>query len=352
MRSGRIVVVGDPQTTFQQFLAVLGARDLLTRAGRIREDVTLVTIGDYFDFARSDVDLAEYRRTGIEILAWLADHPPEQVRILAGNHDLCRVMEFAGISDADFSDAASLAQEGQTALLHERYPSIPSPGIITRDFSAFCEAQKKQIQTLLMTRRMRLAEVVVTADGREILITHAGVTKREAAILNAEGAVPRLLAAGLNEWLDRAVDRVSADWRGGKTAALDLAPLHIAGIAKSEGGGLLYHRPTTRGDSWGFETGCPRRFLPDSLPRGLHQVCGHTQHKKCLELMPDVVDEPPVIDGGLRSLVVNDTGIRYIGGIESPAPGDACLWMVDSGLNRWSADQVQVLQLAGAVLVP
>ena len=35
-----------------------------------------------------------------------------------------------------------------------------------------------------------------------------------------------------------------ADWERGAATPLSLEPLHLAGIAGEEGGGLLYHRPT------------------------------------------------------------------------------------------------------------
>ena len=48
-------------------------------------------------------------RDGSNVLRWLAEHPPDQVVILMGNHDAARVMELAFESDESFAGARALA---------------------------------------------------------------------------------------------------------------------------------------------------------------------------------------------------------------------------------------------------
>jgi len=353
MTVDRVVVVGDPQTTFEQFIAVLRARDVLTVNDVVRPSIRLVSIGDHFDFGREGIDSQAAARAGIEIMNWLRGHPKSQVRILVGNHDICRVMEFASLTDADFALARKIAEAKDEEALFARFPSLPSTGVVLRDFSAFCEAQRELIQECLLTDRLSLAEVGQTSDGRDVLITHAGVTDRELGILGCQGTGALETADALNDALRLAVDRVACAWRAGRVAALDLGPLHRPGSAGNEGGGLLYHRPSTVDEHRGVgEVSVPRRFHPSSLPRGLHQVCGHTQHKKCTSLLPEVAAHARVPDGALRTLKSGNEGLSYEAGCITPGPDEGCLWMVDSGLNRWPAAQVQVLELASLVLNP
>jgi hypothetical protein len=347
MSAKRVVVIGDPQTTFKQFMAVLKARDILTRQSVIRSDTQLVAIGDYFDFGRTGVDRVAAGAAGIQILAWLRAYPKSQVRILLGNHDICRVMEFAHISDADFEQARQLAQAGQADELLARFPDLPSAGVVTRDFSTYCEAQRELIQDCLLDERLSLAEVGRTYDGDEVLITHAGLTNRELGVLGCEDASVSEMAYALNSTLGQAVDAVACRWRSGRNAALNLGALHRAGRAGSEGGGLLYHRPATDVGDWGGgDDGIPRRYHPSKLPRGLLQVCGHTQHRKCAQLLPEVATLAGVPDGALRTLRAGDQGLVYEAGCTRPRHDEGCLWMIDSGLNIWPASQVQALELA------
>ena len=50
MRFRRYVAIGDLQTTFQRFMDVLNAQGLLTDKKRLKSDVGLMTVGDYYDF--------------------------------------------------------------------------------------------------------------------------------------------------------------------------------------------------------------------------------------------------------------------------------------------------------------
>ena len=321
----RALAIGDPQTTLSRFLSTLRAHDALTEENRLQDDVRLLSVGDHFDFKPPEgwtVD--DVGQQGLAILSWLSEHPLEQVQILMGNHDVCRVMELYRIDDATFAEARLAGEDG----FAERFPDIPTPGIARRDFSSFCTAQRRMVQQLLLSRRMRLAATGTTHSGREVLITHAGITQRELALLGIPDVRdPVVIAGALNDLLDARLEVVRGAWERGVPAPLDLSPVHIAGVSGQEGGGLLYHRPQSQPlDSWAQEGA--RRFHPSSLPDGLLQVCGHTQHKKMQQLLSAVPDVP---DGALRSLWFDET-TRYQEGIVDRAGGG--MWMIDTGLNH------------------
>ena len=73
-------------------------------------------------------------------------HSADQVRILLGNHDICRVMEFAEISDAEFETAYRSIQQLDKTGFMERFPWAPGIGVVGRDFCSFQERQRRQIQ--------------------------------------------------------------------------------------------------------------------------------------------------------------------------------------------------------------
>ncbi|MEE2756365.1 MAG: metallophosphoesterase [Myxococcota bacterium] len=341
----RIGVIGDPQTTFEQFLSVLKHHDLLCTNAELRPDVGLITIGDYFDFGRDGVALEQAQLEGVKILEWLMAHPREQVVMIMGNHDVCRVMELYRMTDAAFSDARAVADQGDEDTFFKRFPDLPALGVAQRDFSAFTVRQRRLVQTLLLQRRFRLACVGLSEFGHPVLVTHAGVTNRELDLLGCHDLSPKVIARALNDFLDRAVDAVADAWRQGEAAALDLTPLHYAGRPGLEGRGLLYHRPTTKSSAARGPDGALRRFNIHDLPKGLHQVCGHTQHKKCQKLMPELAAHLDPNYGALRTLTVSTDGPSYGLGALEPNVDDACLWMVDSGLNYWPADSVEILKL-------
>ncbi|MFO0659994.1 MAG: hypothetical protein U0165_09215 [Polyangiaceae bacterium] len=89
----RWFVLGDPQAPASKLFEVLEAHDLLGDDGWLARGVGLVSIGDHYDYKCRPDELAEVGRNGSAFLAWLAAHAPSQVVIVAGNHDLCRVME-------------------------------------------------------------------------------------------------------------------------------------------------------------------------------------------------------------------------------------------------------------------
>lgn len=372
----RTVAMGDPQARAAKVFAVLDHHGLLGDDGRLRDDVQLISIGDHFDFgSRSGGTLDDARADGPRLLRWLCAHPPEQVAVLLGNHDVARVMELAGADDARFDDAAALADDllagkdadpaGFAARVEGEYaaafPELPAPNVVHRDFSSFTEAQRALVQRELLAGRLRLAASARLPDGEALLLTHAGITERELAMLGIpDEREPRHIAAALEAHLHDAVEAVRGPWTRGETAALSLAPLHVPcatgddGLgALPEGGGMLYHRPTDpdrpgADRSWEREQVRPRRYHPRSLPAGLTQAAGHTGHPKCVAELARWRDPAmPETLSGRRTLRVHDDDISYQLGIVAPAPGDAVLYMIDPSMHRApDPSQVDLLELA------
>jgi hypothetical protein len=339
--------IGDPQTTFEKFRSILDHHGLLGPDGRLRDEVSLLSIGDHFDFSGRGGPVA-VGQEGLRLLRWLASHPPKQAIILAGNHDLARVMELAAFTNARFGEAraAALQIKGRgrkdpatgRALEEEfraAYPEIPTSEVAERDYQSFTEEQRALVQELLLAGRLRLAQAAVK-DGHPVLLTHAGITDRELHLLGIpDERDPVKIARRLNGELDRAVSRVRGSWEGGRTAALDLAPLHWPGRAGREGGGLLYHRPSSAPDEVDPPPWARRRFHPRALPPSLVQACGHTGHEKCLKTLADWVKEtarnPHLSE--LRTLRVNGPRIEYEAKDLPARPDDAVLYMIDSTMN-------------------
>ena len=148
---------------------------------------------------------------------------------------------------------------------------------------------------------------------------------------------PGRIAEALNHILDERVCRVARDSESNRNAALELSPLHTAGRDGREGDGLLYQRPTTH------EAERPRRFSVSELPRGLRQVCGHTQHAKMTKLAPELAEHVHMNDGALRTLILGPATATYRMGAHSGDEDDAVLCMIDSGLNRYPAQSISVL---------
>lgn len=369
----RAVAVGDLQASARRVLEVFAHHDLLDDDGRLRADVQLLSIGDHFDYGtRAGGALEEARRDGGDLLAYLAAHDPDQVAILAGNHDLARVMELATATQDRMTEAAPLAgelvelrrrdPEAYLRRLREeyspRFPELPGPGLVHRDYSAFADEQRALVQDLLLVGRMRLAATARLPTGEPVLATHAGVTEREVEML-AVAATASALSAALTQRMAGALAEVGPAWRRGEPAALSLAPLHLPGaIGRDglgelpEGGGLLYHRPADpnragAARSWEAAPGRPRRFHPRSLPPGLVQLAGHTGHPKCVEELARWVDgemrEEPC---GRRALRVRGEHIRYQLGAGRPDDGEAVLYLIDPSLHRApSAESVAVFEL-------
>ena len=290
------VAVGDPQAPLEKFLQILDLNGLLGDDGRLRPEVGLVSMGDHFDWGRPE-DRETATAEGTLVLSWLAAHPPDQVQILAGNHDLVRVGELVGFTDESFAEARALAdaalQPQKHAAFLTRYPMLASPAVISRDYSCFDVRQRALMTRLLRARRVRLA----IAPERDLLLVHAGVTTEDLECLGPVGPDAPAIAEALNRFFDARV----AMWKG--EGALDLAPLHVLGSARDgEARGLLAHRPANPAATKQVDRG--RRYDPRSIPAGVTQVIGHINDKKCRELMgPWAFTQIPEL-GSLRGLEV------------------------------------------------
>lgn len=383
----RALAIGDPQTTDARFFEVLDAHGLLGDDGRLAPDAALLSIGDHFDFAPQVAGLTVEGSGahGLRILRWLAEHPPDRALIVWGNHDLCRVMELHDVDDSTFARARALALEADAATAegpaHARLaaelqrvaprvrarpagappdparraaleaelarlvPGLPTTECAVRDWSGFAADQRALVQRLLLAGRGRLAVAGALPDGRELLLTHAGVCDRELDLLGAAGA--RGAAAALEGHLAAAVERVRAAWEAGRPAPLDLEPLHVAGRAGAEGGGLLYHRPVNPAKgSRGL-----RRFDVRTLPPGLVQACGHSTNKKMIESLAglDTAGAEALPPGALRAVVVHPDGRVVYGGADAAQPpGSAVLLMIDGAINSSTlpAERYELLALA------
>ncbi|HEX3765914.1 MAG TPA: metallophosphoesterase [Kofleriaceae bacterium] len=351
----RTLVMGDPQAPFSKLLEVLDRHQALD-GDRLASDVVLVSIGDHFDYDLVDWQTAG--QDGLKFLRWLAGHDPAQVRLLLGNHDVSRVMELVAISDERFAAARAFARAldgdpGRTARFRAAFPELPSAGLAGRDFASFSVEQRALVMELLLAGRFDLALVGELPDGRAVLLTHAGVTGRELAMLGAS-AEPAAIAARLQAQLAAAIDQVRDDWERGVPTPLSLEPLHLAGIPGEEGGGLLYHRPSNparRGAdrSWELAVARPRRFDPRTLPLGLTQIAGHTGHNKCLEELDgwSTAAARGRPHGGIRTLRLTGDEVTYDLGVAEAAGGVADLILIDGELRRVPAAEFALLPLAG-----
>ena len=362
----RTFVMGDPQAPFAKVLEVLEWHRALA-GDRLAPDVVLVSIGDHFDYDLRNPSVAA--KEGLEVLRWLASHDPSQVILLLGNHDASRVMEMAHLTDEQFQAARKLARSidetehtaGDAAAKQRTrdeyiplFPELPPPGVLGRDYASFTTEQRALVQELLLAGRFHLACTAELPDGREALLTHAGVTTRELGLLGHEEADPHAIAAALEAQLEGAIDAVRADWQAGTNTPLSLEPLHVTGGKGEEGGGLLYHRPSNpdhgnADKAWSLAPTRPRRFDPRTLPVGVTQIAGHSGHAKCVhELGPWVAESAKARKhGGIRTLRVQGETVVYDMGI-APRDGDdvADLILIDGELRRVPATDVALLPLA------
>ncbi len=345
----RWLVIGDPQTTLEKLLSVLEHNGALDDEGRLREDVGLVSMGDHFDYHIDGTEEARLAAAaeGTKVLRWFAGHPRERVRILAGNHDLVRVQELHAVSDDEFR--AIRSGELSDGDLANHHPTIPTRSCCQRDFSAFTTEQRELVQRLLLEGRFDLA-LHGEIDGASCLLTHAGITRRELRILDAEYERDvRALAARMNEAFAGAIDAVRSRWEAGETVPLDLAPLHRTGHSGVESGGCLAHRPANperpgADHEWEFHAEFPRRFDPRFMPKGVTQVVGHTQHRKLKkELRPWVDPRTHDVEHRLRTVVV-DQGVRYVPGVVTAEAHEASLVCTDFALHQAPAT-VELLEM-------
>ena len=355
-------VLGDPQASFAAVMALLARYDLLGAGGRLRSGVRLISIGDHFDY-----DLRAPEVSGVEglaVLRWLASHPAEQVTLLFGNHDAARVIELAQVSDREFAEARALAldleqtkhAEGRAAAkLREREEFLPrfplsTYGIVARDYASFTEEQRNLVVELLLAGRFHLAVTGALPDGRDVLVTHAGVTEREVELLGVEPQ-PRPIAAALEDLFTAAIAARRDDWQRGVITPLSLEPVSQAGAPGEEAGGLLAHRPTNPNRvgadlAWEFAPERPRRLDPRELPAGLTQVAGHTNHAMCVRELAAWATPAAraAARAGIRTLRVEGDRITYDLGIGPPAAGAADLILIDGEL-RDPANQAELLEL-------
>jgi hypothetical protein len=350
--------MGDPQAPFAKLIAVLDNHGAI-RDGRLADDVVLISIGDHFDYDFRDWHTAG--QEGLRFLRWLASHDDAQVKLLLGNHDVSRVMELIAVTDERFGDARELAQSldgdpSRSERFRATFPELPTAGLVGRDFASFSVEQRTLVMELLLAGRFHLALAGELPDGRDVLLTHAGITRRELAMLDLGGApvAPRAIAGALQALLASALGRVRGDWMSGIPTPLSLEPIHVAGIPGEEGGGLLYHRPTNpdRPDAdraWSFTR--PRRFDPRTLPIGVAQIAGHTGHNKCLEeLGPwSTAAARGRKHGGIRTLRLAGDTVTYDLGVADRADEVADLILIDGELRRLPPAEFALLPLAQLV---
>jgi hypothetical protein len=335
--------MGDPQAPFSKVRELLEGHNLL-HGDRLASDVVLVSIGDHFDYDHRDP--ATCAREGLATLRWLASHDPSQVVLLFGNHDAARVMELATITDEEFTVAREASHRLAPHDFIAAYPALPAPGVIGRDYASFTSEQRAVVMELLLAGRFHLAITGELPDGRTALITHAGVTTRELALLGVR-TDPAAIAEALEATLTAAVERVATDWERGWLAPLSLAPLHHPGPPGEEGGGLLYHRPSNPESGSEFHPERPRRFDPRTLP-AITQIAGHSGHAKCVQELAGWCKPGAHArkHGGIRTLRVVGGDCTYDLGIMPPEPGAADLILIDGELRRLPAFDVALLPLA------
>ena len=329
----RRFAIGDPQASIEKFFSILDAHALLGEDGLLAPDVELTSIGDHFDYGKTRDEIEQAAEDGTALLAWLACHPPDQARIVAGNHDLARVGELAAFDDERFAAARAEAREvyengAPEAEFQRRWPEIPTAELAARDYSSFRVAQRDLVVELLRSKRMRAA----FADGPATLQLHAGVTRETVERLAlSQSASAAEIADALNLALDRAVDA----WRPG--TPLSIPGLHRAGSAASgEGEGVFYHRPARLVRS-------ARRFDPRRLPAGLTQVVGHTGDRKCRELLGDGWhDAVAPRHGVLRTLTTDGETIVYGHGIREAAAGQARVIFIDGGMSHCATPEYEL----------
>lgn len=302
------VAVGDPQASLSQFLRVLDLNGLLGDDGRVRREVGLVSLGDHFDWGRPE-DRVVATADGTRILAWLAAHPPDQVQIIVGNHDLARVRELSGFSNAKYAEAQARADAGLDdpkliASFQSKYPTLASPAVISRDYSCFDEQQRALVTRLLLSRRLRLA----VAPSRGMLLVHAGVTVQDLEMLRP---VPQHDAISIANALNAFLDAQVARWNG--EGPLDLSPLDVPGsAANGEARGILVHRPANP-QMTKIDPKERRRYDPRSLPENVIQVIGHINDAKCRKAFGTWVERKPAEPGVLRGLKVTPQVKYHLG---------------------------------------
>ncbi|MCA9772861.1 MAG: hypothetical protein KC466_10675, partial [Myxococcales bacterium] len=233
-----------------------------------------------------------------------------------------------------------------------RFPELDRKTMRRRSLCGFSERQRVLVEVLLAAGSFRLAEAVRLSGGTPALVTHAGVTNRELALLDLphEGD-PARIAGALNAFLAARVGDAAPAWARGERTALDLAPLHLRGAEGVPGGGFLSHRIARPGEQ--VPARAPRRFGPEALPDALVQVCGHVGHRRCAadlgDWVTDAAREAP--EGRIRAFTVSDGRARYDVGIPRFAPGDGVLVMIDGSMDEMPPETYEVLSVLGVLEV-
>lgn len=342
----RRLVVGDPQAPLERFLGLFARRGLLGADGMLLPDLLLVSVGDHFDWG-GVADRPRAEADALALLRWLAAHPPDQVVLIAGNHDLGRVGELVDLDAPTWERArdeatalyyrADRSPEAEAEFL-TRYPMFPTVEVAARDMSGFTLPQRPLVEALLRAGRLRFGYAL----SAELIAVHAGVA---AGDLEVAGLPPseRRHAPTVAEALHEALRRAVAGWRRGP---LSIPGLHEPGSAATgEAGGCLFHRPADprQGDEADFQGPRRRRYDPRQLPIGLTQVVGHVRDHKCRWLMPAWRDDAPAMDGVLRHLLTDGARVAYAHGLARPGADQAGLVFVDAGMNHASPDVFPLL---------
>ncbi len=330
-----IVAVGDPQASLAQFLRILDLNGLLGEDGRLRREVGLISLGDHFDWGRPE-ERAAAAADGTCILAWLAAHPPDQVQIVVGNHDLARVRELSAFSQGQYVEAqaradAALEDAKLTASFQSKYPALASPAVISHDYSCFEERQRTLMTRLLLGKRVRLA----VAPFPGMLLVHAGVTVEDLELLRPAPTHDAVaIAEALNAFLDARVAR----WKG--EGPLDLSPLDVPGsAAHGEARGILVHRPANP-QLGRIDPKERRRYDPRSLPENILQVIGHISDAKCRKAFGTWVERQPPQPGVLRGLQVSPQ-VKYHQGCLD----DDRIVFIDGAMNKVSPFDYELFDL-------
>jgi len=298
-------------------------------------------MGDHFDWGAA-ADAERAAADGVALFSWLAAHAPDHVTMIAGNHDLGRVGELAFFDDATFRDVRTKARaaydekdpsksRAMEVELVQEHPALPSAELAARDFAAFCVKQRELVASAIDAGRL----VAARAWNDHVLLLHAGITDRELDVLGLVGEErqsAQSIAAALNAALH--------DARIGRP--LTMPGLHEPGSsAHGEGGGMFYHRPTSRR----VPDGNRRRFDPRTMPKGLTQVVGHIGDEKCRELMP-AWSSGDTLDGVVRTLSLDDSEPIYRIGIHQ---GSTRVIFTDGGMNRTPSSRYQLLDLTNLI---
>ena len=357
-----LVVLGDPQAPLAMLFAHLDHQHLLTDDGWLRPDIGLICVGDYFDFAAEDAEDAGYQ--GVYFLAWLAAHDPAHVTILMGNHDAERVMSLSDCSLEHYREAQSacramLQHQGprvRRAFLdawvakHSQHP----PMVAAHDYRSYVPAQSDLVRRLLLQGRMQLAATARDDSGNTVLITHAGVTRREMEVLCSPVSAEDCSHC-LNAFLSDSVERVRPSWEEHGTQSLDLSPLYFGWGQARPNGGCLIHRPDARSgmlthdQKLGLDAPlAPRSVMPvEFLIPALHQVVGHTVAVQRLVkwLAPRVTSAAiEASTGTLVSLFLQD-GDPVLGVRSERGQNQVSVTFVDVGLALASIEHAAFLRL-------